>query len=100
MDNDIYKLLCSRPIYKNSLVFPVWVFDGMWHIYHTTDFYMPRFRRRHHCKCGKMIEKNYPKFSRLGWKFMNMPDVCPKCRELELHLLKERAYIDEKGNRR
>jgi hypothetical protein len=93
--------LITRPEYVNSLVFPVWIFNGSWHIYDTTEFYYTNhLKRKHIFKCGNScIEYKRVKFEVLGFKFMSMPHVCPYCKKIETALLQHRGYLNAQGNR-
>lgn len=90
----------TRPIYKNTLVFPVWVFDKHWHIYDTTDFlYNKKLVKKHHTKCDKLLsDKTDIRFALLGFSFLTMKNICPVCAELEKILLQKRGYLDKQGN--
>lgn len=90
-----------RPIYKNTLVFPVWVFDGKWwHIYDTTEFaYEKHLHRKHLGYCGKRIEETkQTAFELLGLGFLKMDNICPKCREHEIAVLKSHGYLNDAGD--
>ena len=84
----------DRPIYPNTLVFPVWVFlDTKWHVYNTTEFtYGRRLHQVQITRCGARTMRSH-KFDKLGWSFLKRDDICPICKAELIKQLQDRGLL-------